>query len=162
MEQPIINDQFIIQKMDVKGGWHYITLPYSKFAKTKNPFGWIIVKGKIDDYSISQYKLWPTKEGKLFLALKKDIRKQIQKEAGQKVTIILYVDNSNLVIPVDFAVCLADAPKANYFFETLSTTSKKQYIDWIYNAKNSATIETRMTTAIKKLEQGLKYHEKEI
>lgn len=76
----IIQGQFVIQKMDMKGGWSYVLLP-PIHTKTGLPFGWFVVKGCIDDFEIKQYKLWPTADNKLFLPIKAEIRKKIKNKS---------------------------------------------------------------------------------
>lgn len=148
-----------IQKMDMKGGWTYVVLD-GVIKKTGLPFGWLIVKGTIDDYAIKQFKLWPTKEGKLFLPLKVAIRKSIKKDVGNTVNLVLYPDDSVVEIPIEFKECIANEPKAEAFFNNLSSTSQKQYVDWIYDTKNVETRANRIAKALQKMELGLKYHEK--
>lgn len=153
MAIPLIKGDFIIQKMNMKGGWCYVLLP-KQGSNTSNPFGWYIVKGNIDNYKITQYKLWPTKTGEWFLPIKNDIRKKTGKQAGDTVNVVLYTDSSKVDIPEDFLVCLEDYPAAKTFFNSLSDTSKKQYIDHIYSSSNAMVQANRMAKALKKLEQG--------
>lgn len=159
MESPIVEGTFEILKMEGKGAWSYVLLPLS-VPKTGLPFGWYVVKGLIDDYEIEQFKLWPTKTKELFLPIKAVIRKKIKKEAGDKVYIKLYEDNSPLDIPEEFELILQDFPSAKEFFYRLSETSQKQYIDYIYSVKSDDAKDRRITKTIEKLELGLKYHEK--
>jgi hypothetical protein len=154
-----IEGYFTIEKTKGKGAWSFVILP-NLFDKTNNPFGWKIIKGKIDDYEISQYKAWPNKHGELFLPIKSEIRKKIKKEEGDSVFVKVFADDSPLEIPEEFLVCLNDEPQAKAFFEKLSDTSKKQYIDRIYEAKQLKTRVTRIAKTIEKLSLGLKYHEK--
>ncbi|MBK8052883.1 MAG: DUF1905 domain-containing protein [Saprospiraceae bacterium] len=156
---PIIQGQFVIQKMDMKGGWSYVLLP-PVHSKTGLPFGWFVVKGFIDSFEINQYKLWPTADHKLFLPIKAEIRKKIKKQVGDTVQITLYEDHSEVVIPNDFWLCLLESPEAHFYFEKMSATSQKQYVDYVYGAKSLEAQARRMTKSIEKLEKGLKYHEK--
>lgn len=158
--QPIIEGRFTIQKMPMKGGWSYVLLP-PVHTKTGLPFGWFVVKGLIDDYPISQYKLWPTVDHKLFLPIKASIRKKIGKEEGDEVYIVLFEDKSEIVIPDEFLLCLEDSPTANANFDKMSTTSQKQYVDYVYSVKSLDARARRMTKTIEKLEKGLKYHQSE-
>lgn len=159
-QKPIIEGTFTIQKMDMKGGWSYVLLP-PIHVKTGLPFGWFIVKGRIDSFEINQYKLWPTANNHLFLPIKVEIRKRIKKEEGDEVYIVLYEDKSEIVIPDEFLLCLEDYPQARFHFKKMSTTSQKQYIDYVYGTKSLDARTRRMTKTIEKLEKGLKYHEKE-
>ena len=158
MEQPIINQQYQLQKMQMKGGWTYIELPDIP-KHLKQPFGWVPVKGSIDTYEIKQFKLWTMKSGNMFMPIKAEIRKKIKKTEGDWVHVILYYDDSPLVIPDEFMVCLLDAPKAHTFYESISETSKKHYIDWIYESKTLETRVNRIAKAIEKLEMGLKLYQ---
>jgi hypothetical protein len=161
MEIPIIKGQFTIQKMNMKGGWSYVLLPGVN-QKTSLPFGWLVVKGHIDTYAIRQYKLWPTADKQLFLPIKAEIRKKIGKEAGDTVEVTLLEDNSEIVIPGEFLDCLNESPVAKINFEKMTSTSQKQYVDYIYGAKHIETQALRMAKSIEKLEKGLKHHESEI
>ncbi len=157
-EQPIINQQFLIQKMSMKGGWSYVEIPNIP-KHLKQPFGWVTVKGTIDGFEIKQFKLWTMVSGNMFLPIKAEIRIKIKKEEGDWVHITLYYDDSPLVIPDEFLVCLLDAPKALAFFQTISQTSQKHYVDWIYESKSLETRVNRIAKAIEKLEKGLKLYQ---
>ena len=157
--KPIIKGDFKLQKMEGKGGWTFAILP-SQQPKTGLPFGWYVVKGTIDDCAINQFKLWPTSDGQMFLPVKSEIRKKIKKEVGSMVHIVLFEDKSEIIVPAELMLCLQDFPKALTFFNNLSDTSKKQYVDHIYSTKNLNTRADRISKAIDKLEAGLKWHEK--
>lgn len=157
---PIIEGDFEILKMSMKGGWSYVLLP-PKHHKTGLPFGWFVVKGSIDDYEINQFKLWPTADNKLFLPIKADIRKKIKKQEGDTVRVTLYEDNSEVIIPDEFLICVNESPMAAFNFDKMSETSKKQYVDYVYAAKSLDARTRRLAKTIDKLEKGLKYHEKE-
>jgi len=43
------------------------------------PFGWVSVKGTIDDYSFKQFKLMPMGNEKLFFSVKSAIRETLEK-----------------------------------------------------------------------------------
>jgi len=47
------------------------------------------------------------------------------------------------------------------FFESLAFTHKREYVEWILNAKKAGTRQTRLHTTIEKLTAGKKnYNEK--
>lgn len=158
MEQPIINEKFELKKMQMKGGWTYVEFPNIP-KHLKQPFGWVPVKGTIDGYEIKQFKLWTMKTGNMFMPIKAEIRKKIKKEEGDWAHIVLYYDDSPLVIPDDFLVCLLESPKAYSFFQSISDSSKKHYIDWVYESKSLETRVNRIAKAIEKLEMGLKLYQ---
>ncbi len=158
MESPLVNKKYYVKKMQGKGGWTYTEIPEIPQDK-KSPFGWVQVRGTIDSYEINQYKLMPMGNGHLFLPLKAEIRKQIRKKEGDWVHITLYADDSPVEIPDEFLLCLLDTPNAHRFFQTLTDSAKKHYIDWIYAAKRLETRIHRIAKAAEKMERGLKLHE---
>jgi hypothetical protein len=158
MEQPIVNQQFTLRKMQMKGGWTYVELPNIPMD-LKQYYGWIPVKGTIDTFEIKQFKLMPMKNGNMFMPINAQIRKKIKKEEGDLVQITLHFDGSPLLIPDEFLVCLLESPKAHSVFQSFSETSKKHYVDWIYEAKSLETRVNRIAKTIEKLELGLKLYQ---
>lgn len=83
------------------------------------------VKGTIDSYAFNQYKLMPMGNGRLFLPVKAEIRKKINKKEGDLVHVILYSDESPIVVPDEIIECFRNEPKE--IFETfLSYTEGNQ------------------------------------
>jgi Domain of unknown function (DUF1905)/Bacteriocin-protection, YdeI or OmpD-Associated len=158
MELPIVNENFVIKKMQMKGGWSFVEFPNIP-KHLKQPFGWVSVKGTIDGYEIKQFKLWTMASGNMFMPIKAEIRKKIKKEEGDWVHIILLHDDSPIVIPEEILVCLMESPKAHAFFNSISETSKKHYVDWIYEGKSLETRVNRIAKAMEKLEKGLKLYQ---
>ena len=58
--------------------------------------------------------------------------------------------------PADFAVILRKHKKESVFFNTLSFTNKKEYIEWIVSAKREETRNDRLKGSIEKLGKGWK------
>jgi hypothetical protein len=98
MQRPLVNRKYKLEKFPGKGGWTYAAIPEVLQDKHAH-FGWVRVRGFIDDHEIKDYKLMPMGNGKLFLPVKASIRKKIQKEAGDWVKVILYADGERLHIP---------------------------------------------------------------
>src|SRR5665647_646920 len=89
LETPLVDQKYQLQKMSGKGGWTYATIP--EISKDKHAyFGWVKVKGTIDDYEINNYHLMPMGNGTLFIPVKAEIRKKIGKNEGDWVHIKLY------------------------------------------------------------------------
>ncbi|KAA6314725.1 hypothetical protein EZS27_034704, partial [termite gut metagenome] len=121
--------------------------------------GWVKVKGSIDGFEFKNYHLLPTVKGngRLFLAIKAEIRKAIKKQAGDSVHIILYPDNEPLKIP--YCCACKTTPKRCSFLIHLTKASstitssgyilqrqtKKKWTDWrkhlsdFQNVKNLQT-----------------------
>lgn len=161
MEKPLLNKKYVLEKYPGKGGWTYVRIP--EIIKSKNtPFGFVKIKGSIDGYEIKKYHLMPMKGGGLFLPVKADIRKKIKKEEGEKVHIILFADNDLLEIPEEMLLCLKDEPAALRFFNSLSESERKFYIEWVYSSKKEETKISRLAKTVNRLIKGMKLYDKEI
>ncbi len=160
MIKPIVKCRVQLKKFEMKGGWTYVALPYIK-PNSNSKFGFRKVCGSIDDYEISAYHLMPMGNKKLFLPVKKAIRKVIKKEVGDYVEVILYDDTSKLEIPEEFLLCLHDDTEALNFFNTIRESEKKYYVQWIYSAKRESTRVQRIAIAINKLAKKMLCYQKE-
>jgi len=159
MMKPLVNKKYILERFPGKGGWTFARIPEITQEK-KAHFGWVKVKGTIDGYAISKYHLMPMGNGNLFLPVKAEIRKKINKKEGDKVHVVLYLDNEPLVVPEEMLLCLQDEPLALKFFNSLSESEQKFYIQWIYSAKKEDTKVDRMVKTINRLAKGLKLSDK--
>lgn len=158
--KPLLNKKYKLEKFQGKGGWTYAQIPEIAADKT-SPFGWVKVKGFIDDYEFRNYRLMPMGNGKLFLPVKASIRKKIKKQEGDWVKVILFPDYDPIAVPPELQECLLDEPKANKFFQSLSDSEKKFYIEWIYGSKKEETRIKRIVKTIDRLTRGLKMYDKE-
>lgn len=59
-------------------------------------------------------------------------------------------------LPDDFAALLAKAPKEKAFFDTLSFTNKKEYVEWIVMAKKAETRASRLKGSLERLAKDWK------
>ena len=157
--KPLINKKCLLEKFPGKGGWTYARIPEIPQDK-KAHFGWVKVRGTIDGYEIRKYHLMPMGNGKLFLPVKAEIREKIKKEEGDKVHVILYSDNEPLEVPEEMLLCLRDEPAALKFFNSLSESERKFYIQWTYSAKKDETKVDRLAKTIDRLLKGLKMYDK--
>lgn len=150
MEDPIVNQDLLLQKFPGKGGWTYAEVPKGDIEK-QSKFGWVKVKGTIDDYKIQGYSLMPIKGGKLFLPVKSEIRKQIKKQAGDHVRVKLFRDDSVFTIPEEIFDCLQLEPLSYERFMMLSPSHQREYVKWIYSAKKEETKAERINKMINKI-----------
>jgi hypothetical protein len=157
--KPLIRKKYRLQKFPGKGGWTYVAI--SEIAQNKgNPFGWVKVSGSIDGYELKHCKLMPMGNGKLFLPVKAAIRKKIEKEEGDYVTVTFYVDESPLSIPDELLECFRNEPSSVYeIFISFTEGEQKAYIDWIYSAKNPETKANRIVEMMSRLQRKLKFHD---
>jgi len=156
MQHLLFEGDIVLEKMNMKGGWTFALLPPVLKGGKKN-FGWARVNATIDGYELANASLMPIKGGRLFLAVKAEIRKKIKKEAGDTVRILLYGDKPvEEVAEDDFIEALKDDPEAWKRFEKLPETQRKAWRSWIYAAGSSEDIVERMAKAIDDIAAGRK------
>lgn len=147
-QKPLVEKDYLLKKFNGKGGWTFIELPEIK-PDRKRYFGWVKVSGFIDDYELQNYPLQSMGNGNLFLPVKAEIRKQINKQAGDVVRVVLFSDiDIDTNITEELKACLEEVPEANEKFNTLSTSKQKAYIDWISTAKDDETKVQRIISTI--------------
>ena len=152
-KKPLVNNNFLLERFPGKGGWTYTQIP--GIPRNKNvPFGFVRVRGTIDGVEIKGYNMMPMKNGNLFLPVKASLRKQIRKERGDYVHVILYPDNLPTELPGELILCLEDEPAAYTAFNACTESEKKAFIEWIYSAKTEATKADRIAKTIDKLLKG--------
>ncbi len=93
-----------------------------------------------------------------FLIIRKDIRAEIGKEAGDEVAVIVELDTEPRVVevPEDFAEALKPYSRARAFFDGLSYTHQKEYVRWITGAKRVETRERRIKKGVEMLRNHVK------
>jgi hypothetical protein len=152
----LVDKDYLLEKFPGKGGWTYALIP--EIMPDKNaPFSWVKVKGSIDGVEISKYHLMPSGKGALFLSVRADIRKKINKQAGDYVHVILELDNEPLEVPEELLLCLQDDPETFRFFNSLNEIERHNYVKWIYSAKTDKTKVERIAKTLIRLSKGQKY-----
>jgi hypothetical protein len=87
------------------------------------------------------------------LGVLKAIREKICKQVGDDVRISLEEDTAErkVVVPADLTSALRRHKEARAFFETLSYTHQKEYVQWIEDAKKEQTRKTRVERTVEML-----------
>lgn len=160
MEDLLVDKHYLVEKFEGKGGWTFVVIPEIPQDR-KAKFGWVKVRGFIDDFELKNYRLMPMGNGSLFLPIRAEIRKKIGKKAGDWVKVVLYADDSLLSIPEELLLCLEDEPKAHQNFLNFSESEQKYYIDWIYSAKKDETKIERIVKTIDRVAKGVRFYDKE-
>ena len=77
-------------------------------------------------------------------------------ESGEKVSAVKKApaEKKELVVPDYFTSLLEEYPKAKEVFEKFSPSHRKEYVEWIVEAKTDATREKRMNQAIEMITEG--------
>lgn len=90
------------------------------------------------------------------LIVRKDIRTKIAKEPGDTIEVSIALDTRPrvVVVPDELKALLAQDEKAQTIFDKLSYTHRKEYVNWINEAKREATRERRLLKTIEMLKEG--------
>jgi hypothetical protein len=92
------------------------------------------------------------------LIILKGIREKIGKDFGDEVEVTIEEDNQPRVIeiPPDLAAALEQDPQALAFFDSLAFTHRREYVNWINEAKQETTRQNRVTKTIEMLKERKK------
>lgn len=139
-----------------KGSGHVFIVPFS----VEDAFGskaLTLVKGTIDGYPYRS-SVFPLGDGTHYMVVNREIREAIGKLEGGHLLVTMEVDTEKRVVevPDDFQSLLAENEQARQFFEKLSYTHQKEYVDWIVEAKRQETRQRRMDKAVEMLSDGKK------
>ncbi|RYZ55006.1 MAG: hypothetical protein EOO14_13670 [Chitinophagaceae bacterium] len=61
-----------------------------------------------------------------------------------------------ITLPDDIKTAMLESPAQKAFFDTLSFTNRKEYIEWVVSAKREETRKTRVAETIERLGKGWK------
>ena len=90
MKKLLDKQKLILKYKEGFGAWTYhLVIPGTK--SIKGSWGSMKVIGKIDDYIIKNLNLAPRKDEDKIISINKDIRKAIQKDAGDEVIVSLFL-----------------------------------------------------------------------
>ena len=147
---PLTDRDYLLEKFSGKGGWTYARIP--EIAPDKHAhFGWVRVRGTIDQVEIKGYHLMPMGNGCLFLPVKAEIRKKIGKQEGDTVRVVLYADHIHTELPEELRLCLMDVPNAYEAFMARSDSEQRAAIEWVYSSKTDRTKVNRIAKLINSL-----------
>ena len=144
----------IIKKVPDKDAT-FIEIPFdvqkefgAKRVKVKAKFDGIDYRGSI--VSMGQ--------GCYMIGITKSIRKEMNKEAGDKVFVEIEKDEDirEIELPMDFKMELEKNEDALKFYNSLSYSAKRKYYQWITSAKKEETRQKRILEAVLKLESNIK------
>jgi len=90
------------------------------------------------------------------LGVVKDIRQQLGRDVGDVVHVTIEEDleERTIDVPADLAAALQQDAAAAAFFEKLSFTHRREYVQWIEEAKKEETRRNRVVKAVAMLKEG--------
>jgi hypothetical protein len=90
------------------------------------------------------------------LLVLKEIREKIGKSVGDEIAVELEEDLEERIVevPVDIQKALEMEPVAQAYFNRLSYTHQREYVQWVTDAKREQTRQSRIKRMIEMLVQG--------
>jgi len=135
MKSPLTDRTYLLEKFPGKGGWTYAIIPEIK-PDPHAWFGWVNVRGSIDEVELPRTKLMPMGNGKLFLPVNAALRKKLKKQAGDTVHIQLYPADEPPVLPQEIRECFDfEPPEVLQCFNALSADQQYALLNPVLAAK---------------------------
>jgi antitoxin component of MazEF toxin-antitoxin module len=153
---PLSFTAVIRRNTDVANSSAWIEFPYD----LKETFGvgnLVPFKATFDGKTVYRGSLAKMGGPSAMVLLRKDVRAQIGKEPGDKVEVVLELDDTprEVEIPADAKKALKDAGLLEGF-EKMAYTHRKEYIRWIEEAKRPETRTNRIEKMCAMLTEGKK------
>lgn len=147
LQMKIYEFDAIIKKQETIDG-AFVEFPYD-VEEEFGTKGQVKVKVTFDGY---EYRGSLVKMGHCchIVGITQKIRKEINKQPGDSVRIVLKKDDEprKVEIPEDLDNLLNENVIAREFFNSLSYSNKKKYVNWIISAKKSETRDKRLKDSI--------------
>lgn len=85
------------------------------------------------------------------LLIKRDILSRLDKKKGDQVAVSVTLDDQprEVIIPIELKECFKGSPEAKSIYKKLAYTHRKEYAQWVGNAKQ---VETRIRRANKAIQ----------
>ncbi len=131
-----------------RGGAEAFTVPFS----VEEVFGRkarLPVRGTINGFPYRS-SVFPMGDGKHYMVVNKGMREGAGVQAGDTVKVTMEVDTAPRIVTVSayFKKALAKHKNAKAAFEKLSYTHKKEWVEWIEEAKKAETRSRRIEKAV--------------
>ena len=142
-----------LERFEGVGTWTFLIVPFDTetiFGKK----GQVKVAGTINGAAYRS-SLMPHGNGQHFLVVNKSIRDKANAQVGDTVAVTMTLDTGerHITVPADLQEALSQNASAQAVFNGLSYSHKKEYVDWIENAKKAETRVNRITKVISELQK---------
>jgi Bacteriocin-protection, YdeI or OmpD-Associated/Domain of unknown function (DUF1905) len=94
--------------------------------------------------------------GVAYIGLNKGVRAAARVDAGDNVCVTIELDTEPRTVPVpsDLGTALAANPAAKEAFDRLSFTHRREYVEWVEEAKRSETRTRRIARTVEDVRAG--------
>jgi hypothetical protein len=95
--------------------------------------------------------------GRSFLGFRREIREAAGFDDGDRLSIVLELDDEprTVAVPPELDAALARDPDAKAVFDGLSYTHRREYVEWVSGAKREETRRVRLERAVAMLRDGV-------
>jgi hypothetical protein len=131
-----------------KGAWTHMVVPFDVLrvfgSKARVP-----VHGTINGFPF-RTSIMPEGNGAHYMAVTREMQKGANAAAGDTVQVTMAIDSEERTVPVpeDLKAALAAAPQAEATFAGLAYSHRKEYVDWIEQARKPETRARRIEKAL--------------
>ena len=144
---------FSAEILSAGGGGHAVVVPNEVAAAfpTKRP----AVLARVD--GVEYRSRLAVYGGKSYLGLRKDLLRQIGRQAGEVVEIVLEEDHTEVPAPAEVAeppelsAALAENPAARAAYTALPPSHRREYAKWIGETKQAETRGERVGKMVRRL-----------
>jgi bacteriocin resistance YdeI/OmpD-like protein/uncharacterized protein DUF1905 len=138
-----------------RGGGHWVEVPFdakAAFGQARAP-----VRGSVNGTPLrTRLAVYG---GQSYLGLRAEIRSATGIGVGDRVDVVLELDDEprEVEVPAALAQALASDAEARAAFDALAFTHRREYSEWIASAKRDETRERRVAKALAMLRGGVKH-----
>jgi hypothetical protein len=95
-------------------------------------------------------------DGVAYIGLNKDVRAAAGVDAGDRVSVTMELDSEprTVSVPPDLRTALVADPEADTAFASLSFTHRREYVEWVEDAKRPETRARRIAGTVDGVRQG--------
>ena len=144
---------FSAEILSAGGGGHAVVVPKELAATfpTKRP----AVLARVD--GVEYRSRLAVYGGKSYLGLRKDLLRQIGRQAGEVVEIVLEEDHTEVPAPAEVTeppellAALGENPAARTAYDALPPSHRREYAKWIGEAKQAETRAERVGKMVRRL-----------
>jgi hypothetical protein len=143
-----------LERPEGVGTWTYVPIP-ADLALLDGARSQVPVKGTVNGHPIRGMAL-PRGDGTHYLVVKKAIRDAIGAHAGAVVEVLLQLDpdERDVATPADLVAALDQHADVAERFYGFSASHRREYIDWIEDAKKPETRARRIQGTIERVRTG--------
>jgi hypothetical protein len=148
----VIRREFDAEIVEGRGGGAFVEMPFD----VRQVFGSARPKVRAS-FDGHEYRGSLASMGGVYvLGVRKDVRTAIGKEVGDSVHVSMELDTEPRVmeIPPELLASLEEHGEARARFDALSYTHRREYAQWVSEAKKLETRQRRATKAVQMLMEG--------